>query len=286
MESYPPTVSDLQASFLSTRPGYRFDTTYLEKLPCPVESVGEKNVWGGISSSGGLDQNGKRHNEWCGYIGDRGRELATEAGVAIPAWGQMSQDPFRHLSLTLQWYREICRHPAITPAARLAREAGRVQKIRLEKERLEKHQEQLEAAVAWAAKEEEARREAAKHLHMELSSTQEAGRTLIASTPAVKLRIPQGLWSTGPLYEEDLIRRHRLHMADCRKRDALHMAVCSKRDAMVTKHGLIPSEAEAVLAHFGSGSFPKDTLAALRTINGFAAKYGIRFKDAETVLRE
>ena len=266
MESYPPTVSDLQASFLSTRPGYRFDTTYLEKLPCPVESVGEKNVWGGISSSGGLDQNGKRHNEWCGYIGDRGRELATEAGVGLPAWGQMSQDPFRHLSLTLQWYREICRHPAITPAARIAREAGRVQKIRLEKERLERLEQQRQAAIAWAAKEEEARREAAKHFHMELSSTQEAGRTLIASTPAVKSPTKE---------EEDLIQRHRLHMADC-----------CKRDAMVTKHGLTPSSAEALLVHFGKGSFPKDTLTALRAINGFAAKNGIRFEDAETVLRE
>ena len=61
---------------------------------------------------------------------------------------------------------------------------------------------------------------------------------------------------------------------------------CRKRDALVTKHGLTPSEAEAVLAHFGKGSFPKDTLTALRVINGFAAKNGIRFEDAETVLRE
>jgi hypothetical protein len=58
------------------------------------------------------------------------------------------------------------------------------------------------------------------------------------------------------------------------------------RDALVTKHGLTSSEAEAVLAHFGKGSFPKDTLTALRVINGFAAKNGIRFEDAETVLRE
>jgi hypothetical protein len=61
---------------------------------------------------------------------------------------------------------------------------------------------------------------------------------------------------------------------------------CRKRDALVTKHGLTPSEAEAVLAHFGKGVFPKDTLTALRAINGFAAKNGIRFEDAETVLRE
>ena len=65
-----------------------------------------------------------------------------------------------------------------------------------------------------------------------------------------------------------------------------------RRDALVTKHGLTPSEAEAVLAHFGAAkyspkiSFPKDTLTALRVINGFAAKNGIRFEDAETVLRE
>ena len=65
---------------------------------------------------------------------------------------------------------------------------------------------------------------------------------------------------------------------------------CRMRDALVAKHGLTLSEAEAVLSHYchprHPSSFPKDTLTALRAINGFAAKNGIRFEDAVTVLKE
>ena len=63
---------------------------------------------------------------------------------------------------------------------------------------------------------------------------------------------------------------------------------CQRKDALVAKYGLLPSEAEAVVAHFGIGrsSFPKDTLMAFRTLNGFAAKNGIRVQDAEVVLKE
>lgn len=63
---------------------------------------------------------------------------------------------------------------------------------------------------------------------------------------------------------------------------------CQRRDALVAKYGLLPSEAEAVVAHFGIGysSFPKDTLTAFRTLNRFATENGIRVQDAEVVLKE
>ena len=94
---------------------------------------------------------------------------------------------------------------------------------------------------------------------------------------------------------EDKKRREMVSATPTPKRtqvEILKDMACRKRDALVTKHGLTPSEAEAVLAHIGAPkyspkiSFPKDTLTALRVINGFAAKNGIRFEDAETVLRE
>ena len=92
---------------------------------------------------------------------------------------------------------------------------------------------------------------------------------------------------------EDKKRRDMVSATPTPKRtpvEILKDMACRKRDALVTKHGLTPSEAEAVVTHIGSPrhpiSFPKDTLTALRVINGFAAKNGIRFEDAETVLRE
>lgn len=64
-----------------------------------------------------------------------------------------------------------------------------------------------------------------------------------------------------------------------------HLAACRTRDALCARHGLSPADAEAVLAR-KDGSFPKDTLAALRAINEFARANGIRFEDAEQVLQE
>jgi hypothetical protein len=75
------------------------------------------------------------------------------------------------------------------------------------------------------------------------------------------------------------------HMAHAR-----HMEDCRKRDVLITRHGLTPSDAEAVLAHLTwtrlGCSFRKDTLAALRAIGDFARANGIRVRDAEQVLQE
>jgi len=71
---------------------------------------------------------------------------------------------------------------------------------------------------------------------------------------------------------------------------ARHMEDCRKRDALITRHGLTPSDAEAVLAHLTWERFPssfrKDTLAAVRAIGDFARANGIRVRDAEKVLQE
>lgn len=71
---------------------------------------------------------------------------------------------------------------------------------------------------------------------------------------------------------------------------ARHMEDCRKRDILVTRHGMTPSDAEAVLAHLTwerlRCSFRKDTLAAVRAINEFARANGIRVSDAEQVLQE
>jgi hypothetical protein len=277
-ESYPPRIEDLQAAFLVLHPDYRFSSVGFGHDqrgwdPCPIEIAG-KNVWGCMSAGGACDQNGVRHNEWCKYIGDRGRELAQEAGVSLPAWGQMSIDPFRHLWLTIQWYRDICRNPALTPEARLSRERSRASAIRIEKERQERAEQQRLAAVAWAAKEEETRKEKARLFQLELAAAKAATAT-IAAIPAAPatglLRLPKGLF---PVDDAALVMRHQHHLAACRTRDAL----CAR-------HGLSPADAEAVLAR-KDGSFPKDTLAALRAINEFARANGIRFEDAEQVLQE
>ena len=175
MESYPPRIEDLKVAFLTLHPDYRFSAVGIGHDqrgwdPCPVEVAG-KNVWGAMSAGGVCDQNGARHNEWCKYIGDRGRELVTEAGIASPPWGQMSMDPFRHLGLCIQWYRDICRNPALTPEARIGRERSRAAAIRMEKERQERVEQQRLAAVAWAAKEEEARKEKARLFQLELAAS-------------------------------------------------------------------------------------------------------------------
>jgi len=79
--------------------------------------------------------------------------------------------------------------------------------------------------------------------------------------------------------EAEMAHAHARHMGDCRKRDVL-----------VTRHGMTPSDAEAVLAHLTWERFPssfrKDTLAAVRAINEFARANGIRVSDAEQVLQE
>ena len=264
MESYPPRIEDLKVAFLTLHPDYRFSAVGIGHDqrgwdPCPVEVAG-KNVWGAMSAGGVCDQNGARHNEWCKYIGDRGRELVTEAGIASPPWGQMSMDPFRHLGLCIQWYRDICRNPALTPEARIGRERSRAAAIRMEKERQERVEQQRLAAVAWAAKEEEARKEKARLFQLELAAA--------ASRPAPVVRVPTEAEMT-----------HARHMEDCRKRDIL-----------VTRHSMTPSDAEAVLAHLTWArlrcSFRKDTLAAVRAINEFARANGIRVSDAEQVLQE
>lgn len=275
-ESYPPRIEDLQAAFLALHPDYRFDVyrfhpTHGEALPCPLEVAG-KNAYGGMSHPH-IDQNGARHSEWCHYIQNRGLELAKEAGVAMPAQHQMSIDPFRRLWLTIEQYRELCRNPALTPEARLSRERSRAAAIRMETDRRERAEQQRLAAVAWAAKEEEVRKEKARLFQLELAAAKAATATVAAIPASVvpALRLPRGLLAVD---DADLVRRHQHHMAACRTRDAL----CAR-------HGLSPADAEAVLAR-KDGSFPKDTLAALRAINEFARKNGIRFEDAETVLYE
>ena len=71
---------------------------------------------------------------------------------------------------------------------------------------------------------------------------------------------------------------------------ARHMEDCRKRDVLITRHGLTPSDAEAVIAHLTCTrlgcSFRKDTLAAVRAIGDFARANCIRVRDAEQVLQD
>lgn len=301
-ESYPPRIEDLQAAFLSTHRDYRFELVGTDKLPCPIEKiphpalcpacqprpyssqhcVGCSRLVGNLYVDGSCNENGARHTEWCVYIGSRGRELAKEAGIPIPpSQGQMSIDPFRHLWLTIQWYRELCRNPALTPAARLAREQKRADANRQEKEQQERKEQQRIAAKAWAAKQEETQKEDAQRFQQDLAAIQREAATA------------EAMPSYNSYTEEDrkLVAEHRQYIADCKR-----------RDTMMVRHGITSSDAEAVLFHlaqthnanrftslaqtYSCCSFKKDTLTALRTINEFARKHGIRVEDAVTVLTE
>jgi len=77
---------------------------------------------------------------------------------------------------------------------------------------------------------------------------------------------------------------------EAEKAHSKHIDDCRKRDVLITRHGLTPSDAEAVLAHLTWERFPssfrKDTLAAVRAIGDFARANGIRVRDAEQVLQE
>jgi hypothetical protein len=137
-----------------------------------------------------------------------------------------------------------------------------------EKARLERIEQQRLAAVAWAAKEAEKVMEEARLFQIELASAS-------AATAAAEAIPVAGCKPTAE--EEVLMRRHAGYMADC-----------TKRDFLVTRHGLTPSDAEAILAHISPkgyrNSFRKDPMTALRCINKHARENEIRFEDAITIL--
>jgi hypothetical protein len=261
-ESYPPTLEELLATFLSTRPDYRVApvpaAVGAECGPCPLEPVGSRDVWGNLTTpqqASVPQQNGRRAGEWMKYICDRGLALASEAGVTPPKDAQDSCDPWRRLWIRVSWYRELCRNPALTRVARQQREDARVAR------------EAEQATAAAAAVQKAAAERAARIVYeQERREKQEA----LAAELLAKAAMP-------PTPEEIAAAdRHRRWIAEC-----------AKRDTLITRHGLTPSDAEAVLAHIdSSSSYRKDTLSAIRAINAFARSNGIRFEDAEAVLRE
>jgi len=109
MVSYPPTIDELRAAFLEQHPGYVF----APEPGYPTYTAPQEDV----ERSGPSP----RRQEWINYLNHERVSLALEANIDsqpidFPMWhGNRLEHAIRN-------YEAICRHPAVTPAARLYRE--------------------------------------------------------------------------------------------------------------------------------------------------------------------
>lgn len=288
MESYPPTFAELRASFLATRPGYAFGTADSGAF-CPLEPVGYRDICGQLITTGNLvgrkdirghiitegqrdscHDHGERYNEWICYIEKMVVSLATEACISLPKKVQQSIDPYRRLFVAEEFYREICRNPAITMPARIQRERARELEILRIKDNKEHIERQKKISIERAAKEEEDRKEKISRFEQDLalakvwaSTTRIAERDTVASTISKR--------------ENDaLVESYRTSN------------ICKEKiSGLASRASITNQEADAVLAHiYNSKGYTKDTLLALKVINRYATENSIRVEDAVTVLRE
>lgn len=176
MTSYPPTLDELRATFISEHPGYTFvnlqpDSRY-EPLIVPVEpaSIGQY----GRRLPAGPNEHGERYIEWLKYISAKSKCLIQENGIIVlPQYGQMTQDPHRHLSLAEYYYRQLCASPELRPAALIERvRQSELAKLR-EQQRKEQEESNSLAAIERAVKADEKRKEDALKYEQEVEKAKE-----------------------------------------------------------------------------------------------------------------
>lgn len=269
MTSYPPTLDELRATFISEHPGYTFVNVGPGAQLCPVEPA-TKDQFGRITPAG-PNEGGERHGQWITYLMSQGNLLVQEAGiVSLPGRGVYSQDRYRYLYIEESYYYSLCRDPKLTPAARIERERQReLAKLR-EQEQKERAEKLTRETAERAAKAEEERKETALKFQQDLASAKEW------SVAIMQKQYDAATAATVAKTESELVESYRRTQQRASKISMI---------AEQTSMSLV--EAEAVLARlYPTKGYIKDTLLALKALNSYAAANGIRVEDAITVITE
>lgn len=280
MLSYPPTLDELKAAFISENPECtKFKDVVVNMynpviIPVPFEDHGQ------IIQPICMQLNHKNYDKWMMYIRKQSEAISKEANVGYSSYSPpgLSHDGlYNGLWVTIYQYQKLCACPSITPEARIQRERTRELNRLKEAEKQKEEQVKRAADLKKSKEEEEKKRKDLEQFHLDLANAKEWASQRIQLEKEEVVAKNENLAATRKDVEnKELVISHKKH------KERL------ERILTLTKYrNFTQSEADAILAYiYPVAGFNKDTLVALKALNRYATSNGIRVEDAITVIKE